>query len=63
MKCTLAATCLALLLSAASAPAAPSTPEPGDSDPAAGGSVFADLIGLGYDLGKFHPDAPGRPYR
>jgi hypothetical protein len=38
----------------------------GGSTPSAsvGSSVFADLQGLGYDLGKFRPDYTGRfPYR
>jgi len=66
LKTMLAAAGIAAGLATASAAAAttPSAgPAPADAPPAVG-SVFADLEGFGYDLGKFRPDYSGRfPYR
>jgi len=59
MKSILATACLAAITLAAPAGA---WPDAGSAPPAS--SVFADLQGLGFDLGKFRPDYTGRfPYR
>lgn len=66
MKPLLAALCLAACTASHAATAAASS-QPSEAEPSeevSGSSVFADLQGLGYDLGKFRPDYTGRfPYR
>jgi len=59
MKSILAAACLSVLA------AAPLAAEPVGKGPKGGArsTVFAELQGLGFDLGRFRPDSPGRPYR
>lgn len=59
MKSMLAAACLSLFA------ATPLAAGPAHRDPGHGArsTVFAELQGLGFDLGKFRPDGAGRPYR
>lgn len=59
MKSILAAACLSVLA------AAPLAAEPAGrgAESGARSTVFAELEGLGFDLGRFRPDSPGRPYR
>ena len=55
-----AAACFVVLAAGPAAPEAATPPVAGS----AGSTVFAELEGLGFDLGKFHPDHAGRyPYR
>ena len=67
MKTILAAATVAAALAAgaaAASPAAPAVASPEAAAPVVIDSVFAELAGLGYDLGKFKPDYVGRfPYR
>jgi hypothetical protein len=63
MKTILAAAAYSAIM--AGSAAATTTPSAGPAPTApAVGSVFTDLAGFGYDLGKFRPDYAGRfPYR
>jgi hypothetical protein len=59
MRSIFAAACVLALAGSSAMAAGGSTPSA-----TAGSSVFADLQGLGFDLGKFRPDYTGRfPYR
>lgn len=59
MKSMLAAACLSLFA------ATPLVAQPTSAvvEDGARSSVFAELEGLGFDLGRFRPDGAGRPYR
>lgn len=64
MNGILAALAIAATIDAGTAAASTRVVAPAAATPPPAGSVFADLSALGYDLGKFRPDYPGRlPYR